>query len=167
MLGRKGEGLLLEKAEAEILRLKSRIAGEAAKYYLDIKVRKMRHRAKVESAYKRIAEKYRHILDDNEHLPIVLRNVRSNLVDGYCKEVLRDVYHDAIKIQTIKVLQEYRRLLRVVPPKVYQETFESVDNELRPRVFVGEDGDIVNVEYIPSTEDILGLKGFREEDTTL
>ncbi|CAG9310909.1 unnamed protein product [Blepharisma stoltei] len=165
VLGRRGEGLLPEKAEAEIQRLKSRISGEASKFFLDIKIRKMRHRVKVENAYKRIAEKYKQILDENDHLPLVLRNVRANLIDGYCKEVLRDVYHDAIKIQIIKILHEYRRMMKIVPSNVYQEQFEGIEDELRPRVFVGEDGEIVNIEHIPSTEEILAMKGFKEEDS--
>lgn len=149
----------LEKSESEIKKIHSRIIVESAKFYFDTKSKKIRNRQKLDGVYKRIAEKYKKPFGETDYIGILMRNLRVSLVDGYCQEVLRDAYHDAIKVQLCKVYSEYRRVLKIVPVDVYKDTFEMADD--KPRVMVDE---FLNIEFMPTVEEIMKLKGFRDED---
>lgn len=149
-----------EKAEVEIKKISSRIVVEVSKGYFDTKSRKIRNRPRLEGAYKRIAEKIKNFFIESDHIGILMRNLRVLLVDGYCREVIRDAYHDAIKIQLCKVSQEYHRVLSIVPIDVLHDTYEGYED--RPKSIL--DGESINVEFVPTVDEIMKLKGFRDED---
>lgn len=152
--------IIVERAEVEIKKIYSKIVVEASKGYFDTKSRKIRNRPRLEGAYKRIAEKIKTFFVESDHIGILMRNLRVLLVDGYCREVIRDSYHDAIKVQLCKVSQEYNRVLRIVPIDVLNDTFEAYDD--KPKAIL--DGESINVEFVPTIDEIMKLKGFRDED---
>lgn len=151
-----------EKVESEIKKIQSKIVVDSSKYYFDTKSRKTRNRQRLEGAYKRIAEKYKGHFAESDYIGIIIRNLRIMLLDGYCREVLRDAYHDAIKVQLCKIFMEYKRLLKIVPIDVYKDTFEG--GEDRNRQILNESGEVTNIEFIPSVEEIMKMRGFKEED---
>lgn len=58
VMGRKGEGLIPEKVEAELARLQTRLQGDAGKLFFSVKQKKMSARPALEQAFKRISAKY-------------------------------------------------------------------------------------------------------------
>jgi len=160
ILGRKGDGLKPDKADNEKKRLQSRIVMDAGKHYFSLKDKKMNHRPNSEEAYKRILGKYKNVLRESPMLPLIMRNLRARVVDGYCREVLRETYHYAIKVQTIKVLREFRSTLRILPREEFSNYFDSQEHQ----VLVDENGIIKNIKYLPSTEDILEIQVLSDQD---
>ena len=151
-----------EKGEIEIKKIHSRIVVESSKFYFDTKSRKIRNRPKLEGVYKRIAEKHKHYFGETDYIGILVRNLRVNLIDGYCREILRDSYHDAIRLQLCKVFAEYRRVVKITSREVYKEAFEISDE--KGRTVLDDLGNVQNIEFMPSIDEIMKLKGFREED---
>lgn len=152
--------LNVEKTEAEIKKIYSKIVVDGSKNYFDTKARKMRNRQRMEGAYKRIAEKLKSFFLETDHIGILIRNLRVLIVDGYCREVLRDAYHDAIRVQICKVSHEYRRLLKLVPIDVLSDTFDGNDEKAKSII----DGETVNIEFVLTVDEIMKLKGFKEDD---
>lgn len=135
---------------------------ESAKHYFDTKSRKIRNRPKLESLYKKSAENYKNHFGDSDYIGILIRNLRVTLIDGYCREVLRDAYHDAIRVQLCKIYLEYKRLLKILPMDVYKDTFENSDE--RGRRMVDDNENIENIEFIPTVDEIMRIKGFKEDE---
>lgn len=160
MLGRKGDGLIPEKVERELKRLEIHILTESSLFQFDVKVKKMYHRTSLENNFKRIAEKYKSALDD-EQLHLVLRYTRALSVEGYCREVLRETYHDSIKLQVIKVINEYQGVLKLFPPDILKAF---LDNNPRPDSLIDEEGRIRSPLYIPTIEDIFAMSSYTESD---
>ncbi|CAG9315550.1 unnamed protein product [Blepharisma stoltei] len=160
MFGRKGEGLIPDKIEREVKRLQIKMLSEASMFGFDIKHKKLNHRENLENNYKRIAEKYKTIFEE-ENLHLVLRYTRCLCVQAYCNEVLREAYHDSIKLQVIKVLSEYCLLLKLVPEDLYNAF---VEENPKPNQLIDEEGKIVNILYIPTIEDILALPSFTNNE---
>lgn len=158
VLGRKGEGLVEEKAENEIKSLKARIFSGVCEMFTDCKRFKSAHRESMKNNYLRIMQKYNLVLGEkSEYIGIVSRSLISQLVNGYCREILRDVYTIGIKTNIIKVSQEIKRMVRMVPSKLFQEYFTSqpiFDSENKFGNFIA----------IPTVEFIMALPGVQTTD---
>lgn len=157
VLGRKGEGLIEEKAENEVKSIKARIFSQVSEYCLDIRKLKLAHRVSMKENFQRILKKYTSVITEkNEYYENICRFLMAQIVNGYCREVLRDVYVQGIKIHLIKISQEMKKVLNLVPAGLREEFSENLTFD--------KDGSFLGVLGIPSVENVLLLEGVREED---
>ncbi|OMJ74126.1 hypothetical protein SteCoe_27013 [Stentor coeruleus] len=158
VLGRKGEGLIEEKAENEVKSIKARIYSQVSENFVDPRKFKLAHREEMRSNFNRIMKKYIGVLGEKSpYQEVISRNLISLLVNGYCREILRDIYTQSIKIHIIKVSQELKRLLRIIPPEVYNEHFVSSN------IFDSE-GKLVNIKIALNTETILNFPNIKSHE---
>ena len=126
VLGRKGDGLIDEYAENEIKSIRAKIFSGTSELFIDCRKFKAAHRESMKNNYNRILQKYINALGEKSpFLDIISRMLVSALVNGYCREILKDIYTTSIKIHIIKISQELKRLLRTLPPDLYKEHFSN------------------------------------------
>ena len=158
ILGRKGEGLIEEKAENEIRSIRARIYSSGTDQFFDFKKIKVSYRDNMRENYIRIIAKYYSVLGEKSpYHEIVSRHLLALLVNGYCREILREIYVQSIKIHIIKTTQQLKRLIRIVPSDLYKQYFHSFE-------MFDNDKNIVNITSIPTIEYILSMPGVQPQD---
>ena len=151
VLGRKGEGLVEEKAENEIKSIRAKIYSGINEMFTDCRRIKAAHRESMKASYLRIMQKYAGVLGERSgYTEIVSRALISQLVNGYCREILREVYTLGIKVHIIKVMQEAKRMVRVLPA----ETYNRFCNK---ELFFDAEMKVNNLMAIPTVEAIMAL----------
>lgn len=163
VLGRKGEGVVDEYVDNENKRLKAKMAHEASKLRIDITSKKLKHRAKLELAFHKISDRIQSALIHNSDLlAISVRHLRTRLVEGYCKEILREVYFESIKLQIIKVIFEIHKEFKIIHPQDLREFIE--DQELRDSdsKLLTEAGELGDVIKTPSVIQILSMNSITD-----
>lgn len=157
VLGRKGEGLIEEKAENEIKSIKARIFSQVSEFCLDIRKVKLAWRENMKENFLRILKKYVAVIGEkSEYYDNVLRFILAQVVNGYCREVLRDAYVHCIKVHLIKISYESKRVLAVVPA--------SLRDQIQESLLIDKDLKIPTLLSIPSIEQILSLPGIQSDD---
>lgn len=157
VLGRKGEGLVEEKAENEVKSIKAKIFSQIAEYCIDIRKVKLDHREKMKENFHRILKKYVAVLTEkSEYYENVCRFLMAQVVNGYCREVLRDIYVHGIKIHLIKITQDLKKVFSLIPSVFKDEITENFP--------IDKDGSFLSLLCVPSIDSILSLPGINNQD---
>jgi hypothetical protein len=163
VLGRKGEGVVEEYIENEMKRLKAKMAHEASKLRMDISSKKLKHRAKLELSFRKISDRIQQALIHNSDLlAISIRNLRTRMVEGYCKEVLREVYFESIKLQIIKVIMEISKEYKIIPPADLKELLEEEEIKDGDHKLINDNADLWDMAKMPNINQILSMQSITE-----
>jgi hypothetical protein len=158
VLGRKGEGLIEEKAENEVKSIKARIFSQVSETCMDIRKLKLAHRENMKENFLRILKKYTLVIGEkSEYYENICRYLLAQVINGYCREILRDAYTHSIKLHILKISSEVKKILSVLPPNLKENLSDSL--------ILDKDLKISNLLSIPSVEQVLSLPGIQSEDS--
>jgi hypothetical protein len=165
VLGKKGEGFVENLAQVEESRLASRRVTSAARFCFNIQQKKVGEVLKAVKAYQRFCAKLAPI-ENSEVYAAVVRRARAQAVQAYCSEVLRAAYYDSIKLQIIKVSNEFSRETSVLPDEdnVFSRPVIGREGVESPINYVNESRQIMNAFYIPADEEVLRIPSLNDDE---
>ncbi|CDW83349.1 UNKNOWN [Stylonychia lemnae] len=113
LISKTGDGFNLESYQRERQKFQSNLVNEAAPVFYYIGTRKAKLRNTVSKKFSVFLTSVASTFGKVECSLRVLRAYKLKLVHSYCKEVLKEAYHDSMKIQAVAACQKLRTLSQV------------------------------------------------------